>query len=166
MIFRRALRDLAVRGARDPYARDIGSRFASRELSWLAFNERVLGLAADPDVPLLERCKFSSIFSTNLDEFFQIRVAALKDQVAADILEPSPDGRTPRETLAEISRTVQRLSDTQQTLWSQALRPELAVHDVVLERWDDLPRPDRERLGAEFERRIFPVLTPDRKSVV
>jgi polyphosphate kinase len=160
MIFRRALRDLAVRGARDPYARDIGSRFASRELSWLAFNERVLGLAADPDVPLLERCKFSSIFSTNLDEFFQIRVAALKDQVAADILEPSPDGRTPRETLAEISRTVQRLSDTQQTLWSQALRPELAVHDVVLERWDDLPRPDRERLGAEFERRIFPVLTP------
>ena len=160
MIFRRPRRDPRTGDARDPYARDIGSRFINRELSWLAFNERVLALAADPDVPLLERCRFASIFSTNLDEFFQIRVAALKDQIAAGIADPSPDGRTPAGTLEEISATVQRLCDAQQALWADVLRPELALHDVVVERWADLAPAERDALTAEFDRRIFPVLTP------
>ena len=160
MIFRRPRRHPDGRDAGDPYARGIGSRFINRELSWLAFNERVLALAADEDVPLLERCRFASIFSTNLDEFFQIRVAALKDQIAAGITDPSPDGRTPVETLAEISTTVQRLCDAQQSLWSDSLRPELAFRDVVVERWADLGASEREALGAEFDRRIYPVLTP------
>lgn len=160
MIFRRPRRDPDGRATGDPYAHGIGSRFINRELSWLAFDERVLALAADPDVPLLERCRFSSIFSTNLDEFFQIRVAALKDQIAAGITDPSPDGRAPVETLAEISASVQRLCDAQQALWTDVLRPELAMQDVVVERWADLSAPEREGLGAEFDRRIFPVLTP------
>ena len=79
------------------------NRFFNRELSWLAFNERVLTLAADPDLPLLERAKFIAIFASNLDEFFQVRIAALKDQVAADVDAPSPDGRTPLEPMTEYS---------------------------------------------------------------
>ena len=80
----------------DPYHQDIDSRFINRELSWLDFNARVLTLATDSGLPLLERLRFVSIFSSNLDEFFQIRVAALKDQVEGEITSPTPDGRSPR----------------------------------------------------------------------
>ena len=78
-------------------------RFINRELSWLAFNDRVLDLATEAGIPLLERAKFCAITSTNLDEFFQVRVAALKDQVAAGIDEPTPDGRTPTQQLGDIA---------------------------------------------------------------
>ena len=84
-------------------------RLLNRELSWLDFNARVLALADDDRVPLLERVKFAAIFSSNLDEFFQVRVAALKDQVAAGITQPSPDGRTPAQQLIEISDRVEEL---------------------------------------------------------
>ena len=81
----------------------VDDRFINRELSWLAFNDRVLQLASESGIPLLERCKFCAITTTNLDEFFQVRVAALKDQVAAGIEEPTADGRTAPHQLAEIA---------------------------------------------------------------
>ncbi|NQW34044.1 MAG: RNA degradosome polyphosphate kinase, partial [Acidimicrobiaceae bacterium] len=81
---------------------DLESRFINRELSWLDFNDRVLELTTDKNIPLLERCRFLAICSSNLDEFYQIRVAALKDQVAGDISAKTPDGRTPLEQLREI----------------------------------------------------------------
>src|SRR5205814_9741125 len=88
---------------------DVDTRLLNRELSWLEFNRRVLALADDPRVPLLERVKFCAIFSSNLDEFFQVRVAALKDQVAAEITKRSPDGRTPAQQLMDISDRVAQL---------------------------------------------------------
>src|SRR4029450_261087 len=90
-------------------APDVDERQLNRELSWLDFNARVLALADEATVPLLERLKFCAIFSSNLDEFFQGRVAALKDQVAAGIVRPTPDGRTPAQQLIEISDRVEEL---------------------------------------------------------
>ncbi len=87
------------------YASGIDARLINRELSWLDFNDRVLSLSGDIGIPLLERCKFSAIFSSNLDEFYQIRVAALKDQIAADVHTPTPDGRTPQAQLHAIGTT-------------------------------------------------------------
>ena len=86
-------------------------RFLNRELSWLAFNDRVLQLAAEPGIAVLERAKFCAITATNLDEFFQVRVAALKDQIEAGIDRTSPDGRTPAQTLAEVGHAVLELID-------------------------------------------------------
>ena len=88
----------------------MNQRVFNRELSWLDFNRRVLSLAAESGVPLLERVKFAAICSSNLDEFFQVRVAALKDQVAAGVVAPAPDGRTPAEQLLEIGAQVDRKS--------------------------------------------------------
>ena len=94
---------------------EIDERFLNRELSWLAFNERVLQLATEPGIPLLERAKFCAIASTNLDEFFQVRVAALKDQLIAGIDQPTWDGRTPAQQLAAIAawvpEMIERLDD-------------------------------------------------------
>ena len=87
-----------------------GARLLNRELSWLDFNERVLAMAERDDVPLLERAKFLAIYSQNLDEFFQVRVAGLKDQVAAGITASTPDGRTPAQQLLEIRDVVEKLS--------------------------------------------------------
>ena len=88
--------------------RTVDERFLNRELSWLDFNDRVLSLASEPGIPLLERAKFCAISSINLDEFFQVRVAALKDQLAAGIDDPTPDGRSPAQQLAEIGERVER----------------------------------------------------------
>src|SRR6187431_2285363 len=92
-------------------------RYLNRELSWLDFNERVLALAEDPSVPLLERAKFLAIFSQNLDEFFQVRVAGLKEQVSAGIGLSSPDGRAPGEQLLEVRDRVEHLIERQQRLF-------------------------------------------------
>src|SRR4051794_24577707 len=97
--------------------------FINRELSWLDFNDRVLQLADEPGVPLLERVKFCAIFSANLDEFFQVRVAALKDQVAAGITKPTPDGRSPVEQLAAVGQQVKELAATQESLLLDKLLP-------------------------------------------
>ena len=99
--------------------------YFNRELSWLEFNQRVLELSEDPDVPLLERLKFSAITSNNLDEFFMVRVAGLHDQVDAGIETPLQDGRTPRETLDEIRRVVRESSGRQARCLEHDLRPAL-----------------------------------------
>lgn len=132
----------------------------NRELSWLAFNDRVLALAGDSRVPLLERVKFLAIFSGNLDEYFQVRVAGLKDQVAAGVTATTADGRTPREQLDEIRAWVLDSTKRQQELWLGEVRPALHGAGVRLCSWDDLSDDDRAALSDEFDRRIFPVLTP------
>ena len=134
--------------------------FFNRELSWLAFNARVLRLAADPEVPLLERVRFLAIFSSNLDEFFQVRVSGLDDRVAAGITEPDHDGRTAAEQLEQIHQVVTRLCAEQQELYDTQIRPALARAGVCLLAWDDLDATDRAAMGDHFEQRVFPVLTP------
>lgn len=148
------------RPRQDSYDSSIGTRYINRELSWLNFDERVLSLVADPDIPLLERCRYSSIFSSNLDEFFQIRVAALKDQVEAGVVERTPDGRTPHEQLDEIGVIVAEIIGRQESLWTDVLVPELATNGIEIVGWDSLDAFDREHLVNEFESWIFPVLTP------
>ena len=134
--------------------------FLSRELSWLAFNARVLSLANCDDVPLLERARYLSIFSTNLDEFFQVRVSGLTDRVAAELTEPSYDGRTPAEHLAEVRRVTGELSHTQQSLFACRVRPALEKEGIFLLAWSQLDDAEKARLQSHFERRVFPVLTP------
>ena len=143
-----------------PDEHDDEVRYLNRELSWLDFNERVLALAEDDRVPLLERAKFLAIFSQNLDEFFQVRVAGLKEQVTAGIGTPSPDGRPPAQQLVEIRDRVEGLAQRQQHLFLDSVAPALAEVGIRLSRWDDLDDDDEKFLVETFERRIFPVLTP------
>jgi polyphosphate kinase len=135
-------------------------RFINRELSWLAFDERVLQLASEPGIPLLERAKFCAITTSNLDEFFQVRVAALKDQVAAGVEEPTADGRTAGRQLSEITERAHDLVARQEAVFLDELVPELAAAGVSIVDWDDLDAVDRKRMTAVYEQRIFPVLTP------
>ena len=135
-------------------------RFLNRELSWLDFNARVLESAADPRVPLLERAKFCAIFSQNLDEFFQVRVAGLADQLIAKLGRTSPDGKTPSDQLKAIAERVGDLVDRLEHLFLDDLVPALAEVGIVFSSWHQLDEDDREYLVGEFETRIFPVLTP------
>jgi polyphosphate kinase len=132
----------------------------NRELSWLDFNERVLALAAESGIPLLERVKFAAIASSNLDEFFQVRVAALKDQVAAGLTASAPDGLTPSQQLTAIGETVGSFVLRQEGLLLGSLLPELRRNGIVVLDWAELELVDRQELSVLFERRIFPVLTP------
>jgi polyphosphate kinase len=136
------------------------SRFLNRELSWLDFNARVLHLAEDENVPLLERAKFLAIFSTNLDEFFQVRVAGLKDQVAAGLSANTPDEIPPAEQLLDIRDRVEALSQHQQHLFLEQIVPMLAERGIVFSGYDELDEDDRKHLDEVFDDRIFPVLTP------
>jgi polyphosphate kinase len=136
------------------------ARFLNRELSWLDFNARVLHLAEDPVVPLLERAKFLAIFSTNLDEFFQVRVAGLKDQVAAGLSPSTPDEKTPAEQLLDIRDRVDALTRHQQHLFIEQIVPALAEHGIIFSSFDELDEDDRKHLDEVFGERIFPVLTP------
>ena len=135
-------------------------RFVNRELTWLAFDDRVLQLASERGIPLLERAKFCAITTSNLDEFFQVRVAALKDQVAAGVEEPTPDGRTASQQLAAIAERTHELVDRQGRVFLDELVPELADAGIAIVRWDDLDAVDRKRMTGVYEQRIFPVLTP------
>jgi polyphosphate kinase len=139
---------------------DSPDRFINRELSWLDFNARVLELAGDPRVPLLERVKFVAIFGSNLDEFFQVRVAGLKDQVAARIITLSSDGRTAAEQLGLIHDRVQVLVGQAERLLLDEVLPALAEAGVELASLTDLDDADRKHLAGVFDQRIFPVLTP------
>jgi polyphosphate kinase len=142
------------------YGAFIDSRFINRELSWLDFNDRVLSLATGAQLPLLERVKFLAISSSNLDEFYQVRVAALHDQIAAEVSEPSVDGRTPLQQLREIAGRVQKFATQQERLFANDLLPALAANGVRIVRWTKLGKKAREALTADYESRIFPILTP------
>ena len=106
--------------------------YDNRELSWVEFNQRVLELAEQPDLPLLERLKFAAIFASNLDEFFMIRVAGLHDQVDAGLSDRGADGLRPTEVIDEISRRVRELVDRQTRCVERELRPALAEHDICI----------------------------------
>ncbi|WP_350258415.1 RNA degradosome polyphosphate kinase [Scrofimicrobium sp. R131] len=135
-------------------------RFADRELSWLAFNERVLEQSEDPSVPLLERLWFSAIFSSNLDEFFMVRVAGLQRRIAAGIAVPTASGLAPREILDLILRRTRELTTRQAEDFLEDLLPALDDNGLHLRSWNDLDEAQRERLATYFRRRVFPVLTP------
>jgi polyphosphate kinase len=136
------------------------ARFLNRELSWLDFNARVLEVASDRALPLLERVGFCSIFSSNLDEFFMVRVAGLMDQAAAGVPLRSPDGLTPQAALKEIRERTLRLTAEQAKLWKRQLRPELAEQGIVVAEIEDLTSAELAELESVFDREIFPVLTP------
>ncbi len=135
-------------------------RFADRELSWLAFNERVLQLAEDPALPLLERVRFLSIFASNLDEFFMVRVAGLKRRMATGLAATSASGLHPRQVLEGISAKAHELTARHAAVFEEQLQGELAEVDITLVRFDDLSESEQNRLYKYFRRNIFPVLTP------
>jgi polyphosphate kinase len=135
-------------------------RLLNRELSFLDFNARVLALAENPSVPLLERAKFLAIFSQNLDELFQVRVAGLKDQVAAGIVTATPDGRTPAQQLLEAREGAEVLAARAERAFHQGLVPGLAEVGIIFSTYADLDEDDVKELDEVFEDRIFPVLTP------
>jgi polyphosphate kinase len=135
-------------------------RFTNRELSWLDFNERVLAIVEDPTTPLLERAKFAAIFSTNLDEFFQVRVAGLMEQVAAGVTSPPPDGMSPTEQLEAVRARATELMDRLTGVVQDELIPKLATEGVAIVNVDTLTGDDLVWLDEEFRSKVFPVLTP------
>jgi polyphosphate kinase len=139
---------------------DGAARYLNRELSFLDYCARVLAVAEDRQQPLLERAKFLAIFSKHLDEFFQVRVAALKDQVAAGVVPTSPDGMTAFDQLGQIRDRVEELVKRQSSVFLGEVVPDLGSHGIVLSDWEDLDDDDREHLVRVFNERIFPVLTP------
>ena len=139
---------------------EAGARYLNRELSWLDFNARVLALAEDPELPLLERAKFLAIFSQNLDEFFQVRVSALKEQIDSGLRITSPDGLDQVEQLHAIRSRVDALVTRQAAVFTKEIAPALEQAGIRFSSWDDLDASDRGHLTAVFDERIFPVLTP------
>ena len=135
-------------------------RFLDRELSWLRFNQRVLELAEDATLPLLERARFLAIFSSNLDEFFMVRVAGLKRRIAAGVAVRAASGMLPREVLETIWTTTRELMQRQALVFNDHLLPELREQGVELLRWDQLDREEQKHCKRLFKERIFPVLTP------
>ncbi|HKG39500.1 MAG TPA: polyphosphate kinase 1 [Conexibacter sp.] len=136
------------------------SLYVNRELSWLDFNDRVLQLAEDPSRPLLERVKFCAIYSSNLDEFFMVRVAGVHDQVDAGIDATSADGLPPVELLDQIGDRVRELEARQESCWERVLLPALAEHGIRVVEPTDLSEDERAALDDRFRREVFPALTP------
>jgi len=134
--------------------------FGNRELSWLDFNERVLSLARETSVPLLERVKFCAIFSGNLDEFFQVRVAALKGQVAAGVPSSAADGLSPTRQLTAVGQRVESLVKEQERILLEDLLPLMAEQGITVCRWHELTTDEQSQLSQFFDRQLFPVLTP------
>ena len=135
-------------------------RLFNRELSWLEFNRRVLDEALNESQPLLERLKFLSIFSTNLDEFFMIRVSGLKEQLEEGIVNPSPDGMMPADQLSEIGRRLRPMLKKQVACLQQSVLPELAAAGITIEPYKSLPIKERRKLDKYFRENLFPILTP------
>ncbi len=132
----------------------------NRELSWLDFNARVLALAEDPDTAALERAKFLAIFATNLDEFYQVRVAGLKRQVEAGVISRSADGMTAQEQLSAIAAKVTRMTQRHARLFTEDVMITLARAGIEIVRWKDITADQREELNELFTEKLFPVLTP------
>ncbi|MFN0159354.1 MAG: polyphosphate kinase 1 [Bacteroidota bacterium] len=145
--------------ARGPLSLD-PSLYINRELSWLEFNNRVLEEALDQRHPLLERVKFLSIVSSNLDEFFMIRVAAIKEQILADVAEYSPDGRVPLQQIKAIHERAEAMMRQMSVCFWDDLHPKLTASGIHLLRLNELTPDDRQKLAAMFAKDIFPVLTP------
>ena len=135
-------------------------RFADREISWLSFNERVLELAEDKNIPLLERVRFLAIFASNLDEFFMVRVAGLKRRIATGLAKPSASGLTPRQVLSNIEERSRELMIRHSECFMNQVQPALADEGITIVRWEDLSETEQERLHKFFRKQIFPVLTP------
>ncbi|NDB77066.1 MAG: polyphosphate kinase, partial [Verrucomicrobia bacterium] len=134
--------------------------FLNRELSWLAFNQRVLDEALDPTTPLLERVKFFCITSSNLDEFFEVRVAGIKQQIESDVVERSVDGLTASETFRAITRRVREMVEAQFRCWREQLVPALAASGIRFLDFTELGPADRVWVESYFQKQVWPVLTP------
>ncbi|MGH3489635.1 MAG: RNA degradosome polyphosphate kinase [Actinopolymorphaceae bacterium] len=137
-----------------------GDRFLDRELSWLHFNTRVLELAEDPRIPLLERVRFLAIFAGNLDEFFMVRVAGLKRRMAAGVAVRAASGLLPRDVLEAIWTHTQKLMTRHAACFHDTVHPALAVEQIQVLRWADLDESAQKRMHDLFGARVFPVLTP------
>ncbi|MET0819499.1 MAG: RNA degradosome polyphosphate kinase, partial [Aeromicrobium sp.] len=135
-------------------------RFLDRELSWIAFNSRVLELAQDESLPLLERVRFLAIFASNLDEFFMVRVAGLKRRIAAGVAVPSASGLNPRNVLTRSLEATQDLMVRHAETYHSHLVPALASEGIELLHWDALRPSEQEQISALYRDRVFPVLTP------
>ncbi len=136
-------------------------RFLDRELSWLSFNQRVLDLARDAErVPLLERARFLAIFSSNLDEFFMVRIAGLKRRIAAGVAVPGASGILPRDLHEQMLARIRELTAEQSRVFREEVRPQLAAEGIAVVAWDDLDESERERMSTLFDERIYPILTP------
>ena len=135
-------------------------RLIDRELSWLSFNERVLDLAEDKNIPLLERCRFLAIFSSNLDDFYMIRVASLKMKIEKGYFKANSAGFSPQELMKEISEKTQKLINRQSICFQESILPELAANGIEISTWDQLSVDEKKYVTKIFNDRIFPVLTP------
>ena len=135
-------------------------RYLDRELSWLAFNQRVLELGEDPDLPLLERSNFLAIFASNLDEFFMVRVAGLRRRIITGLAVPTNVGRAPAEVLADISEEAHRLQLRHAEAWTSKLRPALSEAGIDVISWGDVDEDEQAFLYDYFQNQVFPVLMP------
>ncbi|MGR0220976.1 RNA degradosome polyphosphate kinase [Agromyces sp. ZXT2-6] len=138
----------------------VSERYLDRELSWLAFNQRVLELAEDPRLPVLERANFLAIFASNLDEFFMVRVAGLKRRINTGLAVPTNVGRTPHEVLTDISRKAHELQLRHSRAYQELVKPALAEAGIRVVTWDDLDEAEQAHLHEFFSSQIFPVLMP------
>lgn len=152
--------ETVISSVEDLRARLPVQRFIDRELSWLAFNQRVLELAEDERVPLLERAGFLAIFAANLDEFFMVRVAGLKRRILTGLAVPTNTGRAPEELLAEITSTAYELQTRHASAFTDLVQPTLAAAGVRIVSWEDLDDADKRVLTDYYEQRIYPVLMP------
>src|ERR1700747_3209402 len=134
--------------------------FINRELSWLEFNRRVLEEAQDPTQPLIERVKFLCIFSSNLDEFIEIRVAGIKQQIESETSDVGPDGLSPTETFNQIQRLAHQLVATQYELWNDELLPQLAKNGIRVRNVSELNVKRAAWARKYFQEEVFPMLTP------
>ena len=135
-------------------------RYMDRELSWLAFNQRVLELAEDPTLPVLERANFLAIFASNLDEFFMVRVAGLKRRIVTGLAVPTNVGRAPQDVLSDISESAHALQVRHTRAWLDLVKPALADAGIEVVSWEDLAADDRDDLYDYFQSQVFPVLMP------
>lgn len=135
-------------------------RFLERDLSWLSFNERVLDLAQDVNLPILERARFLAIFASNLDEFFKVRIAGSKRRIEAGIAVRSVSGMLPRELLSAVLTESLRLQKMHSAIFEKEIRPVLEENDIKIVRWNQLTEDEKKSLGTLFIEKIFPVLTP------